>query len=234
VAEEREKRFTAVLERTGDRFNWTIVRVPFDVRKTWGTSGKLRVKGEIHGPENATIAIRASLLPTGKGTHYLLVNKQMQAGAKVAAGMRARFRLEPDRVARPVRMPSELACALNEDRRLRRWFDALSNSMRRWFADSVSRCKNAETRERHAAQYAELLFQVMEAEQGELPPLLQQIFARNPEARAGWERMPPGQRRHHLMGMLYPRSPEARQKRLHAALAAMLQYARKDRGRCPD
>lgn len=44
--------FEAVLERTGDRLNWTVIRVPLDVGKLWGTRGQLRVKGEINGFNN--------------------------------------------------------------------------------------------------------------------------------------------------------------------------------------
>jgi hypothetical protein len=53
--------FTAVLERSGDRLNWTVIRVPMDVAKIWGVRGQLRVKGEING-----FAFRTSLFPMAR------------------------------------------------------------------------------------------------------------------------------------------------------------------------
>jgi Domain of unknown function (DUF1905) len=39
---------------------------------------------------------RTSLFPSRKGGHIMIVNKRMQAGAKAAPGMVARFILQPD------------------------------------------------------------------------------------------------------------------------------------------
>ncbi|HEY6271519.1 MAG TPA: DUF1905 domain-containing protein, partial [Terriglobales bacterium] len=75
------KAFSAVLERSGDGLNWTVVRVPLDVANVWGVRGQLRVKGEINGFE-----FRTSLFPTGKGGHILMVNKKMQSGGKAFPG----------------------------------------------------------------------------------------------------------------------------------------------------
>ena len=97
------KSFQARLERMKSRLNWVIVHVPFDVAKTWGARGLLRVKGNINSFE-----FRTSLFPTGTGGHILLVNKEMQAGAGAGPGDTARFRLEPDAEERVVSVPGEL------------------------------------------------------------------------------------------------------------------------------
>src|SRR4029077_5832432 len=176
------KAFAATLERSGGRLHWTIVRIPFDVQTIWGTRGQIRVKGEIRGASKmaAGFAFRTSLFPTGKGSHYMVVNKRMQAGAKVAPGMSADFRMQPDTAERVVTLPRELERALNEDRTLRRWFDALNDSTRREIARSIADAKGVEARVRRAQQMAERLMLTMEGERGELPPVLQQAFARNP------------------------------------------------------
>src|SRR5207249_3422235 len=84
------KTFSAALEpRTRNNMNWAIIWLPFDVQKVWGSRGHLRVKGEING-----FPFRTALLPTGDGRHFMIVNKQMQKGAKVRPGMDARFRME--------------------------------------------------------------------------------------------------------------------------------------------
>jgi uncharacterized protein YdeI (YjbR/CyaY-like superfamily) len=202
------KSFQATLEHPSSRLGWVIIHIPFDAVKVWGKRGQLRVKGEING-----FSFRTSLFPTGKGEHYLLVNKSMQAGANVAPGETARFRLEPDTEVRKVIVPAELKRYLAEDHGLQRWFDQLNYSMRREIGDWVLQVKSAEARQRRAEQIAERLLAVMEAER-ELPPILKAAFARDPRAFAGWQRMSPTHRRRQLLSIFYYRSPEARDRRL--------------------
>ena len=204
-----EKSFQATLERLeSSKLGWVIIRIPFDVSKVWGVRGRLRVKGEING-----FPFRTSLFPTGKGGHFVLVNKRMQVGANVRAGGRAGFRLEPDLEVRKAAVPLELQRALSEDRSLRRWFDGLNYSIRKWLGDLVAQARNSQTRVRRAEQIAEQLLTAMEAEQ-ELPPLLKAAFARDPGAWEGWQRMSPTHRRHNLLSIFYYRSPEARERRI--------------------
>ena len=201
---------------------WVIVRIPLDVPKVWGTHGSLRVKGEING-----FAFRTSLFPTGKGYHCMLVKKSMQAGANAAAGDTAQFRLQPDTEKRAVIVPAELQRILNEDRSFRRWFDdQLSFSMRKWICDWIINVKNPQSRVRRAEQVAEQLLSTMEAEL-DLPPILKLAFARDPRAYQGWQSMTPLQRRHHLLGIFYYRSPESRDRRIAKVLEDAL--ARTDR-----
>ena len=132
------KSFRATLERMDSPLKWVIVRIPFDVHKLWGKRGQLRIKGEING-----LAFRTSLFPTGKGGHYLLVNKRMQAGGRTGPGMAAHFWLEPDTEKRVVAEPDELTRALAEDRGLRRWFDKLNPSKRSEIVKLVAQPKSS-------------------------------------------------------------------------------------------
>src|SRR5215469_15259736 len=115
-----EKIFEATLERSGDRLNWTIVRIPFDAAKLWGKRGQLRVKGEINGFE-----FRSALFPTGKGTHVLMVNKKMQAGGHTRPGARAKFRLQPDSAPREFDIPPELQRIFRQSKQLQKFYDSL-------------------------------------------------------------------------------------------------------------
>src|SRR5262249_18503791 len=164
------KSFEATLERMPSNLGWVIIRIPFDVSKVWGVRGTLRVKGEING-----FAFRTSLFPTGKGSHYLLVNKRMQAGADAAPGMVAAFRLAPDTEARKAVLPPELKRFLDEDRAFRRWYEQLTYSIRKWLGEWILQPKSSAARERRAEQIAERLLATMEAER-ELPPVLQAAF----------------------------------------------------------
>jgi uncharacterized protein YdeI (YjbR/CyaY-like superfamily) len=213
------KSFKAALERMPSNLGWVIVRIPLDVPKIWGVRGMLKVKGEING-----FAFRTSLFPTGRGYHYLLVNKRMQAGAHAAPGDTAQFRLETDTEKREAVLPAELHRALSEDRALRRWYDKLSYSIRKWIGDWVSQPKSTGARVRRSEQIAERLLATMEAER-ELPPILKAAFARDPRAMAGWQRMSLNKRRGHLLAIFYYRTPEARDRRLAKAIQEALAVA---------
>ncbi len=174
--------------------------------------GQIKVKGEING-----FAFRTSLFPTREGRHFLLVNKQMQKGARAAEGNTARFRMEFDNEERTVALPDELKGMLSQDRSLRRWYDKLNYSTRNDIAKWITEPKGAEARARRAVQIAERLLAVMEAEK-ELPPVLQVAFARHPRAREGWDSMSASRRRGHLFGIFYYRTPDAQARRIDKML----------------
>ena len=213
------KTFKATLERIQSRLGWTIIRIPFDLAKIWGTRGQLRVKGEING-----FAFRTSLFPARGGGHILLVNKHMQKGADVRQGMSAQFRLEPDLEGRVAIVPPEVRRFFKEDAHLRRWFDKLNYSMRNEIGKWIIQVKSPEARVRRAEQMAERLLAVMDAEQ-ELPPVLQVAFGREPRALEGWKLMSTKQRRHHLLGIFYYRTPESRARRIEKTLQEASAFA---------
>jgi uncharacterized protein YdeI (YjbR/CyaY-like superfamily) len=213
------KTFRANLERIQSRLAWTIIRIPFDVGKVWGTRGQLRVKGEING-----FAFRTTLFPARAGGHILLVNKAMQKGGDVHQGMSAQFRLEPDLAERVAIVPAELKRFLKEDAALRKWYEALNFSTRSEIGKWILQVKSPEARQRRAEQIAERLLLVMEAEY-ELPPVLQLAFAREPRALEGWKRMSPSHRRSHLFGIFYYRAPDARERRIEKTLQDAAAFA---------
>jgi len=213
------KSFRATLERIQSRLGWTIIRIPFDISKIWGTRGQLRVKGEING-----FAFRTSLFPARGGGHILLVNKRMQKGGDVRQDMSAQFRLEPDLEERVAVVPVELKHFFKEDAYLRRWFEKLNHSIRNEVGKWIVQVKSPEARVRRAEQMAERLLATMEAER-ELPPALQLAFARDGRALQGWQRMSPSRRRGQLLAIFYYRSPEARARRIDKVVQEAAAFA---------
>jgi len=145
----------------------------------------------------------------------LATGRKMRGAAAVGAVVQ--FRIEPDMEERAIQIPTELMRVLDEDRRLRRWYEGLSYSIRKYFAYMITEAKSGEARERRAEQIAECLLSAMEAER-ELPPALKSVFAENPRAMKGWKMMTPVQRRGHLMGIFYYRNPVSRAKRIGKAM----------------
>ena len=222
MTETAAKSFTALLEPDGTELRWVIARVPFEIASAWPVRNGRRVRGEIEG-----FAFRTSLFPDPRGKgQVLLVNKKMQAGAKARAGARVRITLEPDMEERPATIPEELAAILNSDRKLKKWFEAMSPSMRREIGKWTDEPKGAEARQKRAEKIAERMLLAMEGEE-EPPPILRAAFQRQPRAQAGWNALTPTQRRNHLMGIFYYESVEARERRAAKAIEEALRAAGK-------
>jgi uncharacterized protein YdeI (YjbR/CyaY-like superfamily) len=225
MAESRPKKFRALLEPAGDALHWVIARVPFDPAEVWPVRKGRRVRGEING-----FAFRTALFPESGGKkHVLLVNKKMQAGAQARAGDTALFRLEPDMEEREATVPSELAKALKADRALRRFFDDMKPSLRRYIGGYVEEPKSAASRTRRAEEVAEWFLLAMEGER-ETPPILRVAFQRQPAAREGWEAMTPVRRRNHLLSIFHSKTAEGREKRTRIAVEDALKLARRING----
>jgi uncharacterized protein YdeI (YjbR/CyaY-like superfamily) len=213
------KKFRGVLEHDGTSLNWTIVRVPFNPVQTWPGLQRLRVCGAING-----FAFRTSLFSNKRLGFLLLVNKTMQRGACVRVGSDAEILLEPDTAERPVSTPPELARILHQSKRLERWHGRLNPSIRKYLADTVARPRSPEARAKTAELMAERMLLAMEGER-QTPPILEVAFQRSSAARQGWLAMTPIQRRNHLLGIFYYRSPESRQKRARQAIEHALRVA---------
>jgi uncharacterized protein YdeI (YjbR/CyaY-like superfamily) len=219
--------FRGVLQADGEGLHWVTVRVPFDPQEIWPERARMRIKGTIKSPYgHKEFGFHSSLFGSKEKGYVVLVNKQMQKGAGVAAGGMADFVLEPDFDERSATPPPELARLLKADRAVKKWYEQLSYSMRKDIARTIAEPKSAEIRARRAEQLVERIMLAMEGEQ-ELPPILQVAFRRQPQARAGWEAMTPIQRRTHLLGIFHYQGVEARQKRVDKTLEECLRVAKK-------
>ncbi len=219
---ELSKSFRAPLEATGTSLRWVIARVPVDLKKAWPMWKSRRVFGEING-----FPFKTALTPGTKGKgHVLIVNKKMQAGARVRAGERALIKLTPDLGELVIDLPPEFARILKADRALRKFFDGMSPSMRKGFTNFIADAKSAETRLKRAEAMAESLMLAMEGEV-EPPPILRAAFQRQPDSRRGWDLMTQTQRRNHLLGIFYSQTVEGRERRAAKAIESCLAVARR-------
>lgn len=146
------KEFKAKLKAIGPKGHWTCMAIPFDVEKEFGSKARVAVKGAING-----FAFRSSIFPDGKGKHFMMVNKAMQAGGEVRAGDVARVVLEPDTGPRTVRVTAVLKKALARNKKAKAAFDKLAYSHRKLFVDWINAAKQAETRARRAEKTARMV-----------------------------------------------------------------------------
>jgi uncharacterized protein YdeI (YjbR/CyaY-like superfamily) len=208
----KPKTFRARLELRREYMNWTVVRVPFNAAEVWPQMQRRRVRGTLNG-----VSFRTSLLAVTKGEgDSIVVHKKLQREARVRPGDEVEIRLEPDLEERAAAVPEEFARILKGEPELRRWFERkLSPSDRGWIGYFIGQAKSAETRERRAEQMAERLMLTMEGEL-ETPPILRMAFQRQPLAERGWRAMTETQRRRHLLGIFYYRTPDGQAKRVQA------------------
>lgn len=222
------KRFRVVLERVESIPPWVIARLPFDPKTAWPEWNNRRVRGTLNGAEFQT-----SLLSTkGKG-HWFVVYKKLLKAAGAKAGDTVEVRIEPDLEGHIYAEPKELTRVLRRDKDLRRAFDALPSSVRRWFAMFVDQAKAAVTRSQRAERIAETVMQVLEGEEIP-PPILRAAFQRQPMAAQGWNASTRAQRRNYLLGIFMPQSIAARERRTAYVLEKCLETARRKGGRIDD
>ena len=172
------------------------------------------------------VTFRSALLPDGKGGHFLVVNKGLRESAKVTPGMEVSITLEPDTEVRETPVPQELQRALRQSQRLWKYFLSLSPSLRAYISQHINAAKQAETRRRRSEQMAETVMEIMEAEV-ELPPIMRQLFARNPEAASAWNRMARSHRRGHLFVIFRSSGLDGRIRRIEKLIALLEDGGRK-------
>jgi hypothetical protein len=127
------------------------IEAPFDVYKTFGTRGRVAVRGTVNG-----FAFRSSLMPMG-GCHMIAVNRTMRAGAKAKAGDVVDVVLERDDEERTVEVPTLLAKELAKSETAAANWDKHSYTNRKEMARSITDVKQEETRLRRLAKVMDVL-----------------------------------------------------------------------------
>src|SRR5512143_304143 len=116
------KKFRTKIVPMGNE-HWSCIRIPFAVEPAFGSKARIAVKGTLNG-----FPFRSSIFPDGSGSHFMMVNKAMQAGAKVTAGDTVDVVMEPDARARTIALPNDLKAALSRLPALQSLFSSLSYS----------------------------------------------------------------------------------------------------------
>jgi hypothetical protein len=124
---------------------------PVDVPETFGTRGRVPVKGTING-----FPFRSSLMPMG-GCHMMPVNKALCEGAGVKPGDTVAVIMERDAEERTVEPPPELAKELKKSKAAQERWEELSFTHKKEMAISISGAKQDETRKRRLAKVMQVL-----------------------------------------------------------------------------
>ncbi|HTS04656.1 MAG TPA: YdeI/OmpD-associated family protein [Candidatus Eisenbacteria bacterium] len=129
----------------------SAITPPIDVTATFGTRGRVPVRGTING-----FPFRSSLMPMG-GCHMMPVNKTLCKGAGVKPGDVVDVVMTRDEGERTVDAPPELERELRKNKKaLERW-GTLSFTHKKEMAASITGAKQEETKKRRLAKVVQVL-----------------------------------------------------------------------------
>jgi hypothetical protein len=133
-------KFRATLELGGKTA--TGITVPSEVLDALGGGRRPAVRVTI-----GTYSYRTTV-GSMDGLAKIPVSAEHRGAAGVAAGDELDVELELDTAPRVVELPADFAAALDGEPEARRFFDGLSNSLKRYWSLNIEGAKTAETRQR--------------------------------------------------------------------------------------
>ena len=139
----KEYKFRARIEAGGG--GGALVKIPFDVRKEFGTGGQVKVRVTFQGHP-----YRGSIAPMGGGSHILGIRKSIREAIGKTIGDTVAVVLLRDTLPRTVAVPPELKKTLARSAKAKAVFGKLSYTHRREYAEWVAGAKKQETRDRRA------------------------------------------------------------------------------------
>ena len=138
--------FIATLQRPDGVGTWTYLTIPFDAATVYGVKGQIKVKGTLNG-----LPFRGSLMPDGRGGHFLVVKKTLRDHLGVSQGSVVQVRLDRDSAERTVSVPRDVKQALAANPPAAAAFQALPPSHQQEYLDHIAGAKKDETRQRRIA-----------------------------------------------------------------------------------
>lgn len=138
-----KQKFKSKLEKVG---SWTIVKVPFNAKKVFGSAGHSRIMGSIDGIPFKGLG----LMPMGEGVHCFPVKAELRKIIGKNSGDTVNVILEKDPEIPVIEVPTELKEAFKASKEAKKMFDAYTPSMRKEHCRYIAEGKKKETREKRA------------------------------------------------------------------------------------
>lgn len=117
------------------------IEFPYDVQEMYGTRGWVKVKATFDG-----VPYRGSLSNLGGGCHILIVRKDIRRQIGKNPGDEVLVTVERDTEERLVEVPDDLLAALNANAQAAEFYESLSYTNRKEYAEWVRSAKRPETR----------------------------------------------------------------------------------------
>ncbi len=145
------KRFRALVRRE-EGSEVCAIDIPFDVEKTFGSRGRVPVRGTLNGAP-----YRGSAFRMGGDCHFMVVNRKLRAASGVSGGETVPVTMERDDAPRVITPPDDFARALKANDDARAVWDKLSFTHQREHVEHVEEAKRPETRQRRIEKSMQLL-----------------------------------------------------------------------------
>lgn len=151
-----KQKFDVELLRPQGTGTWTYFVAPFSVAEVFGSRARVEVRGTVNGGP-----FRSSLFPSGDGTHYLVVNKQLRNQACVGPGDRVHIIMDVDKEDRVVIVPEDILKALDKNKSVKAAFEKLSYTHKKEYVEWVESAKHEATRKRRVEKAIVMISQRM-------------------------------------------------------------------------
>lgn len=142
--------FNATIETSEDS-NGAWIKIPFDVEKIFGTKGQVKVRATFDEYE-----YRGSIANMGDGP-ILIVKKEIREAINKQPGDTVTVEVEKDSKERTIEMPEELSSLLDTNKDIKEFFNSLSYTNRKEYANWISSAKKAETKAKRINESKEKL-----------------------------------------------------------------------------
>lgn len=141
------KRFVALLEKGEEKADIAYVSIPYDVGKTYGSKGMIKVKAKFDGHP-----YRGILSNMGTGCHIIIVLKEIRKAIGKQVGDKVTVEITLDTEERIVNIPDDLADALLSSKKASAFFETLSYTNRKEYTNWITSAKRTETRIRRVTE----------------------------------------------------------------------------------
>jgi hypothetical protein len=139
--------FEAVLERTQEGMDAAYVEVPFNVEKLYGSKGQVKILATFDGHP-----YRGVLANMGTGCHILGVRKDIRLAIGKKIGEKINVTIERDTLERIVEVPDELQRLLTKNPKAKSFYESLSFTNRKEYAQWIGSAKRPETKTKRLAE----------------------------------------------------------------------------------
>lgn len=152
VPEEATYTFDAVLQHRDGAAQLTVAYFPYSVETEFGSRNRVDIHGTVEG-----LAFRATLMPSGEGLHYMILNQALRKKIGKHAGDTAHFNICRDPNAQFVDIPEYLLdCLAEEPAALEKLLNS-NPSTKRWAVQFVSEVKSESARANRIIKVMEVL-----------------------------------------------------------------------------
>jgi hypothetical protein len=136
-----EYTFEATLQKPEIPGSWTYLVIPLNIEEIFGSKGQIKVRGTING-----YPYRSSAMPSGDGTHYMVVKKEIRDKIHATQGSTVFVTMTQDQEERTVTLQDDFKNALESNNRAYTHFDTFSYSRQKEYIDWIEAAKTEATR----------------------------------------------------------------------------------------